>query len=432
MNTTDILALSACDVVTLCHQGRLKATDVTQAYQQAIADRDGRTGAWHTLAGKQALAYAQQEDRRTAHGALAGIPFGIKDVIETADLPTGYGSSVYNDFQPVADAACVALIRQAGGVVLGKTVSTEFAMASPNGTRNPHNPAHTPGGSSSGSCAAVADGTALAALGTQTSGSVIRPAAYCGVVGYKPSYGMLNTTGIKVLSHSLDTLGILARHVGDAALVAGILGGRPDLMPDPQSSSLPHIGIFCSADWHLVQEESQQALVQVAQTLSQRGGRVSDISVPTWFDSLFMLHDAIMGWEVTQSLAYERLVLSAQITAVTRDFLALKATATVDEYRAAQAQWLGGQQALSALFGPCDVLVTPAAPGEAPMGLASTGDPFFNRAWTLLHVPCLTLPVMTGPRGLPVGIQLIGKPGEDRQLLQYAAAIEMQLQRVRR
>ncbi|MEA9391259.1 amidase [Acerihabitans sp. TG2] len=428
MRNKQILALDACDLVEHIHQQTLSATAVTHAYQQAIADRDPQTGAWHRLAGEDALRYALAVDNRASKGALAGIPFGVKDVIDTADIATGYGSAMYEGFQPIADAGCVALTRRAGGIVLGKTVSTELAMASPNGTRNPHNLLHTPGGSSSGSCAAVAAGTALAAYGTQTSGSVIRPASYCGVVGYKPSFGLITTSGIKALSHSLDQVGIITRSVRDAALVASAVALRPDFALNRDDDRLAlRMGVFFSSDWTLAQPETLLAIEHTAQVMSHSGSVVIDVPVPPWFSDLFVMHDAVMGWEVTQALAYERSVMASRISPTTRDFLTLKAQATSVEYLAAQAQRLPRQLAMSALFNGCDVLITPAAAGEAPIGLDNTGDPFFNRAWTLLHLPCLTLPAVTGPNGLPVGVQLIGRPGGDRQLLRCAAAVEMQL-----
>src|SRR6266851_1743143 len=225
----DPLAFSARDAAREIAAGRLSAEALIAACLDRIAARETVVGAWHYLDRDAALAAARQRDASSPSGPLHGVPIAVKDLIDTSDMPTGYGSPIYEGHRPAADAACVALARAAGAVVLGKTVTTEFACFTAGKTANPRNPAHTPGGSSSGSAAAVADGMVPLAFGSQTAGSVIRPASYCGVVGFKPSFGLIARAGVKPLADSLDTIGTMARNVADAAFFAGILGGRPAL-----------------------------------------------------------------------------------------------------------------------------------------------------------------------------------------------------------
>src|SRR6266478_6832973 len=240
----DPLSLSARVAAQEIAAGRLAAEALVTACLDRIAARESVVGAWHHLDPDAALAAARQRDAEPPRGPLHGIPIAVKDLIDTAETPTGYGSPIYEGHRPAADAACVALARAAGAVALGKTVTTEFACFTAGKTANPHNPAHTPGGSSSGSAAAVADGMAPLALGTQTAGSVIRPAAYCGVVGYKPSFGLINRAGVKPLADSLDTVGVFARTVEDAAFFAGVLSERPALRNLRIPSEPPRFGLY--------------------------------------------------------------------------------------------------------------------------------------------------------------------------------------------
>lgn len=421
-SASSILELSARDIAVRVAIGEVTAEAVTSVFLDHIAETDGAVMAWQHIAAEDARNHARAVDEASDKGSLAGVPIGVKDVIDTADMPTGYGSQVYDGFRPKWDAPCVVLSRKEGGVVLGKTVSTEFAMASPNKTRNPHNTAHTPGGSSSGSCAAVAAGTARLAFGTQTSGSVIRPASYCGVVGFKPTFGLLNRTGVKVLCDNLDTLGIITRDVRDAAWCAAAVAQQPQLALD-EVPSRPTIGVFRTSRWDQAEASSQQAVEQTADVLSKAGATVKVIDVPDWFDGVFALQDAIMGWEVTQSLAYEYLHLTDRISPITVKMLDEKALTTAEEYIAARKILPELRQRFDAMLEGFDAIITPAAPGEAPEGMP-TGDPLFNRAWTVLHVPCLTLPAITGPKGLPVGVQVIGRRDDDKRLLATAAFVE--------
>lgn len=421
VSASRILDLSARDIARQVADGTVTAEAVTSVFLGHVADVDGPIAAWEHLAADNALDYARAVDRG-GKGMLSGVPVGVKDVIDTADMPTGYGSKVYDGFQPDWDAPCVVLTRKEGGIVLGKTVSTEFAMASPNKTRNPHNIAHTPGGSSSGSCAAVAAGMARLAFGTQTSGSVVRPASYCGVVGFKPTFGLLNRTGVKVLCDNLDTLGIITRDVRDAAWCAAAVAQNPALAVT-EVPTHPTIGVFRTSRWDQADAAGQQAVEQTAERLGRTGATVKVIDVPDWFESVFALQDAIMGWEVTQSLAYERIHLADRISDVTKAMMAEKALTTVEEYMQARRLLPELRNRFDAMLEGFDALITIAAPGEAPEGMP-TGDPLFNRAWTVLHPPCITVPAITGPKGLPVGVQVIGCRDDDRRLLAAAAFVE--------
>lgn len=421
LNEQAILALSARELAAKIQRGELTATAATEARQAEILRRDPAILAWQTLAGEQAIQAAKALDEKPHKGAMAGVAIGVKDVIDTSDLPTEYGSALYKGFRPAWDASSVAMARRADAIILGKTVTTEFAMASPNQTRNPWNPEHTPGGSSSGSCAAVAANMAQVAYGTQTSGSIIRPASYCGVVGYKPSFGTINSTGAKVLSHSLDTVGVITRNVRDAGFAAAVLSSQPQLNVS-EAPGKPRIALFRSSNWDQAQSESHAALEFAASQLAKAGAVVAEIATPDAFDELFAMHDAVMGWEVAHALAFEH--QRPEITEITRNFLNFKGETTLTQYQQAMAKIGEYRRRLQAQMDGYDVILTLAAPGEAPQGLASTGDPAFNQAWTLLHTPCLTLPAWRGPQGLPVGIQLVGRIGDDARLLQIAAWIE--------
>ncbi|QPM91175.1 amidase [Pseudooceanicola algae] len=420
--TDPILSLDACSLIAGVRDGALSHRAVAEAYLDRIATKEESVGAFIFHDSAMVRDAADALDLAGTRGALAGLPVGVKDVIDTCDMPTGYGSALYGATQPVWDAPCVTQSRQAGALMMGKTVSTEFAMASPGKTRNPWNTAHTPGGSSSGSCAAVASGMALMGFGTQTAGSIIRPASYCGVVGYKPSFGLLDPSEIKVLSHSLDTLGVVTRRVADAALVAAILGGRPGLALKGLPDTAPRIGVFRTPPFN-TEAATDAALDHAIRALGAAGARVTDITPPTDFGSTHGLHAAIMGWEVSRALSHERLVLGDRLTEVTRAFLAEKARVTVEEYDAARRALPAVHQSLSQAMAEVDILLAPSAPGTAPKGLEATGSPEFNTPWTVLHMPALTLPAILSD-GLPVGVQIIGRIGEDAATLRAAAWVE--------
>jgi amidase len=369
------------------------------------------------------LVAARRYDQAQPGGPLGGVPIGVKDIVDTHDMPTGYGSALYAGHRPAWDAACVALARAAGAVVLGKTVSTEFAALAPGKTRNPHNPAHTPGGSSSGSAAAVAAGMVPVAIGTQTAGSVIRPAAFCGAVGYKPSYGLIEGAGVKRLAGSLDTVGVFARAVDDAALFVSVLADRPALAEVTAPARL-RIGLYRTSDWDSVDPATQAALERAAMRLGQGGATVVELPAIPEHAALLAAQTTIMAWETGQALAFERLNCFDRLAPATQTMLRNGETTPLADYEAARARMPALRAAFDRLFGDRDVLLTPSAPGEAPEGLASTGNALFNRVWTALGTPCVTLPVGRGPRGLPLAVQIVGRHGEDARTLAAAAFVE--------
>ena len=356
-------------------------------------------------------------------GPLACVPVGVKDVIDTAELPSEYGSSIWAGHRPRADAACVALVKSSGGYVMGKTVTTEFATRRPGPTANPHHTGHTPGGSSSGSAAGVAAGFFPVAFGTQTAGSIIRPAAYCGVVGFKPTYGSIPRIGMKMMSESLDTIGALARSVADAALLVSATGGGDLGNPDIAPGTAPRIGV-CPGPKGAVGDDATYALLaQTAAALSRAGAIVSDTALPAVFDALEHWHPAMMNGESALSMAWELAHHAPAISDGLRERLHWGAAQGIETLRAAQLGIDGLRRAFDDLMGGYDFILTPSAPGEAPAGLEWTGDPMFNAAWTALHVPCVTVPVGRGPLGLPLGMQIVGKRGSDRATLAWAAYV---------
>ncbi|WHS29916.1 amidase [Brucella sp. NM4] len=422
MNNSEILALDARDIAAAVASGALTTRAVTEAFLERIADRDGPVMAWQHLDAARARAAADAMDASGAKGALAGVPIGVKDVIDTADMPTGYGTSIYEGFQPPWDAPAVQITRNAGGLILGKTVSTELAMASPNKTRNPHNPAHTPGGSSSGSCAAVAAGMVPLAYGTQTSGSVIRPASFCGVTAFKPTFGAINTVGIKVLCHGLDTLGILSRNIGDAAHCAAVLTGKSELAT-LTAPARPRIGVLLGTRLEKAEAYAIDIVNRLASVAEASGADVTVLAAPSWFDGIFDLHEAVMGWEVTQSLVSETSRHWDRLTPVTRAMMEDQGRVDEARYRAAMGEIPGIRLMMDAILSRFDAVLTLAAPGEAPEG-TPTGDPIFNRLWSVLQVPLICLPAGKGPKGLPVGVQLVGARGADHRLASAALFVE--------
>jgi Asp-tRNA(Asn)/Glu-tRNA(Gln) amidotransferase A subunit family amidase len=424
----DLLALSARAAAAEIAAGRLGSEDLVAACLDRIAAREATVGAWHYLDRDAALAAARACDRSPPSGRkLHGVPIAVKDLIDTADMPTGYGSAIYRNHRPAADAACVALARAAGAIILGKTVTTEFACFTPGKTANPHNPAYTPGGSSSGSAAAVADRMVPLAFGTQTAGSVIRPASYCGIVGFKPSFGLVPRAGVKLLADSLDTIGTMARNVADAAFFAGIVGGRPALRDVAMSAEPPNFGVYRTPMWPEAEASTSAAFDQARTALERAGARVAEIAVPPEHLGLTAAQDTIMGFELVRSLAHERLQHSAELSPRLAQQLDEGMTVGAAKYDAAVAETAAARGRLNAFFGPCDVMLVPAAPGAAPPGLGYTGNPVFSRMWTLLGVPCVTLPALWGDNGLPVGIQLVGRIVDDAGLMAAALFAEQAL-----
>ena len=407
--------LTVTEIVAKIAAGEMTCEAVTRDCIERIIAREPVVKAWVKFKPELALAQAHALDREPRRGALHGVPIGIKDVIDTFDMPTEMGSPIYRGHRPTADAACVALLRRAGAVILGKTATCELAGMAPAATTNPHDPAHTPGGSSSGSAAAVADVMVPAALGTQTGGSVLRPSSFCGVFGYKPTYNTFNKAGLKPAAESIDTIGWIARSIEDIALLTAVLG-----MDEPQPlrsiSAAPRIGLCRTELWDAAQPETKSAVENAAAALSKAGAVVRDVDLPGEFTGLPALaRGTINHFERAACMAFEwdnhRGALSPQMRRYIENGLK---TSRVD-YVAAWRRVEQCRTLLLKVFDGIDVLLTPCVPGEAPKGLASTGDPSMQAMWTALHTPTMTLPTHRGPNNLPVGIQLVAQRyGDDR------------------
>jgi amidase len=414
--------------VTAAAQAIARGDITSEALVAACLDHidlhDGKVRAWAYLNPAQALAEARARDREMKkngpRGPLHGVPIAVKDVIDTADMPTQMGSDIYEGWQPRTDAACVALVRKAGAVILGKTVTCELAGIAPRETMNPLDPTRTPGGSSSGSAAAVADHMAPAAFGTQTGGSVLRPASFCGVVGYKPTYNMINRAGLKFAAESLDTMGIMARTVEDVALIADVCIDRPPQVLHKLTSP-PRIGVCRNVMWDgCASAETKAALEAAASRAKAAGAAVKDFVLDAPFEKLFAERGTINDYERACGLAWEwahhRGKLSPQMTKTVEQGLALPHARYQEASRLAETCRLRLEEMMKSF----DVLITPAADGEAPVGLHYAGNPAFQALWTMLHVPTITLPLAQGPNGMPVGVQLVGKRWQDHALLEAA------------
>jgi amidase len=403
--------------------GRLSTEAVTEACLDRIAAREGEIGAWEYLDRDTARANA----RNAASGPLHGVPIGVKDLLDTVDMPSAYGSPIYTGNRPASDAAAVAIARAAGAVVIGKTVTTEFATFTPGKTANPRNPAHTPGGSSSGSAAAVAAGMVPLAFGSQTAGSIVRPAAFCGCIGYKPSFGLVPRAGAKGLAENLDTIGTMAATVADAAFFIGVIAGRPRLRDAAMPDSPPHFGVCQTAMWDKADSVAAAALDRARTALGRAGARVDDVPVPTAHRGMTDAQDKVMWCESARGLAYEHLYQRDKLSPRLAGLLDTGAAVTAEDYDAVLAEAAGARAGLGDFFGGCDAMLVPAAPGLAPKGLGFTGDPIFNRMWTLLGTPCVTMPGLWGDGGLPCGVQLVGRIGDDARLMSCAMFLERAL-----
>jgi Asp-tRNA(Asn)/Glu-tRNA(Gln) amidotransferase A subunit family amidase len=415
--------LTAAEAARRIAAGKLTSEALVAACLERIAARDAAVKAWAFVDREHALAQARAADRSASRGPLHGVPFGIKDVIDTADQPTEYNSPIWRGHRPKADAACVAQLKSAGCVILGKTVTTEFANNHPSQTLNPHNPAHTPGGSSSGSAAAVADAMVPLALGTQTGGSVIRPAAYCGAVAIKPSFGSINRSGLKMLSEALDTIGIFSRSTEDLGLALSVLTGRKI---SEEKSGNPRIGLCRTPRWMDADAATQANLEAAAKTLAKAGASVREFEMPTGSIELFDKHKHVMAYETARSLAWEYFNFREQLSKTLLPRLDEGWKITRQEYDTMREIARRCRRTLAEQMRDFDFLLTPSATSAAPASLASTGNPVFNRAWTLLGVPCVTLPYGSAG-GLPLAVQLVGAHEADMALIASARWVEEKL-----
>jgi len=419
--------LAATNLVRLIEEGELTAEAVVESCLARITEREPVVRAWSHLAGEAALARARERDRSGKKTLLNGVPFGLKDIFDSVDMPTTYGSPIYVGCRPANDASAASLPRAAGGILLGKTVSTEFANVHPGPTTNPYDPGFTPGGSSSGSAAAVADFMVPLAIGTQTGGSVIRPAAYCGVVGFKPSFGLFPPAGMRINTEALDTVGIMARSVGDIALFRAAMMAIP-YAPPAMPESAPRLGLCRGPHWDEAQPEGRSVLEAVADRLASAGAVIKQTELPREcaegderqttigsFEGLrnhmpeLYRHEALLSTRLRETKIARGRKLSL---AAFRD-----ACRGAERARMAAREWAGG----------FDAILTLPAPGQAPRGLASTGSAVFNALWTQLWMPCLTLPAGNGPDGLPVGVQLVGCRHDDARLLEVGLWVECRL-----
>ena len=421
------LELSATQAAAAIAAGDLDSTTLVQACLDRIAERDGIVGAWQLVDPEAALRAARERDATATTGPLHGVPVGIKDLIDTADLPTRYGSDIYGGHRPATDAACVARLRAAGAVVLGKTVTTEFAAFSPGRTANPLDPARTPGGSSSGSAAAVADRMVPIALGTQTAASIVRPASFCGVFGMKPTFGLVDRSGVKPLSPSLDTVGWFARTPDDLALVrrvlAGALGAGTPTAPLP---ARPRIGFVRTPQWPQADTSTQERLEQAAQQLTIDAD-VREISLPGPFDGLVEAQEVIMEREAALALAAEWRDHREGLSDRLQEMLARGRAVPEAVYEQAQQLASHCRGRLDDVFAGVDVLLAPSAAGEAPLGLDRTGNPVFARMWTLLGIPAVSVPGLVGPAGMPLGVQVLAPSGDDQRAVDAAAWLAARL-----
>ena len=420
----ELTRLSATQAAAAIAAGEIRSEDLVRACLDRIDLRDGQVRAWQYLDPEGAIRRAQELDSQKPLGPLHGVPIGIKDVIATRCMPTGYGSPIYGEYDPEEDATCIALLKRAGAIILGKTVTAEFATYQPGPTTNPHAPEHTPGGSSSGSAAAVADHQVPLALGTQTAGSVIRPASYCGVIGYKPSKPRYDDDGVIETSRHLDTLGTFARSVEDAALVDSILASDTEELSSVSHS--PVIGMCRTHVWSQASSDMQRAFEDTAEQLAVSGAEVVAVTLPDEFAGLSEAQRVIHAREAYQNLDSICRDNPNQVSNALVSFLEAGKAVSPDDYHAALKLQQDCREQFAAAFGPVDCLLTPGATDVAPYGIGNTGDPAFSRIWTALGVPCLGFPAAI-KGGLPLGFQIVGVSGSDRALLTLGAWVVRQL-----
>ena len=415
--------LSASEVATAIKAGEITSEALVLACLERIGAREDEVGAWQFLDAGLALAQARACDSRDAVGLLHGVPIAVKDIIDTQDMPTTHGSPIYEGNRTLWSASCVTLVQDAGAVIMGKSVTTEFAAFTPGRTANPHNLAHTPGGSSSGSAAAVADFMVPIGFATQTAASIIRPATFCGVVGYKPSYGNFSLAGIKTFAHSLDTLGTITRTLEDAALVrAALLGTQPALPSEIPIRGL-RIGLCRTYQWSEADLVTHNALEETARALATAGAVVSDVDLSSEFADLVDVQQTVMAFEGARNYAFEHIAHGDRLSDRLIEIIDNGRVCSFDTYLNAQRQAEVCHRLLNTVFDDYDLLLTPAALGAAPEGLDATGNPIFSRMWTLLHVPTVTIPISLAPNGLPIGAQIVARFQTDDQLLRMAQSV---------
>ncbi|MFC1822621.1 amidase [Thermodesulfobacteriota bacterium] len=417
--------LTASEASRKIQGGSLSIEEYLRSCLERIQERDEEVKAFTYVNKEDAILQARELDKAPSRGPLHGIPVAVKDMIDTCDMPTGHNSPIFYGHQPSQDAACVRIVRALGGIIIGKTDTHEFAAAGRMpATRNPHNLRCTPGGSSSGSAAAVADFMAPLAFGTQTGGSTIRPAAFCGIYAMKPTYNEVSREGAKVFSVSMDTIGWFSRSVEDLALLAEALGvGREPWKPRESVKDF-RIGLCRTPMWEEADPETQQAVEKAANLLENAGAKVEEISLDKPFDKMNDYQDVLMQGEGRAAFRDLYLAYPHLLHDEFKEKVENKKGITTEQFAEAQDIIAASRPRFDQLASPYDAILTPAAPGEAPESLQTTGMAIFNRTWTALHIPCIALPYAQGPRGLPVGVQLVGPRYSDIKLLNTAHAID--------
>ncbi len=421
---------SAVDVAQALQNRSLSAKTYVQACLDQIEQSEPQVHAFAHIARDAALKHAQWLDGQAIQGAMHGLTVGIKDVFDTHDMPTQGGSQVFAGHQPVQDAACIATLRKAGGVMLGKTITTELATFPTNGTRNPRHLDHTPGGSSSGSAAAVAANMVSFATGTQTMGSTIRPCGYCGVTGYKPTYNLVPKRGVWPNADSCDTVGLVARNVRDVAFFAAQIARYPELLLPDEAIAMdqrPTIGLCKTHEWELADAHIHNAFHQSARALEKAGAKVVEIELPPAFSQMLKAHTTVVHFEMSGGFMdiLSRHADKMRPPLLKRSLEGLSVTGR--EYQAAQALAHQCRASFDQVLGACDVLFVPAATGEAPLGQDYSGDTRMNQVWTLMHGPCVSVTGGYGPNGLPLAMQVVGRINDDQRTLLAAHWIHTQL-----
>jgi Asp-tRNA(Asn)/Glu-tRNA(Gln) amidotransferase A subunit family amidase len=419
--------LPATEIVRRIEDRRLTAEAVVASCLERIALREPVVRAWAHLAGAEALEAARAFDRAGRKMLLGGVPFGLKDIFDAAGMPAGYGSPIYAGWRPPWDASVAALAKAAGGILVGKTVTTEFANRHPGPTANPQDPAFTPGGSSSGSAAAVADFMVPLAIGTQTGGSVIRPAAYCGVVGFKPSFGLFPPAGMRINTETLDTVGIMARTVSDIGLLRAALMAIP-YAPPTMPETAPRLGLCRGPHWDEAAPEGRAAFETAASRLAAAGAAIADTALPPECGDADAIQETLGAFEAPRNHMPELYRFEALLSPELRETkIALGRKLGLDRFRAACRAAEKARAAAREWALGFDAILTLPAPGQAPRGLADTGSALFNAVWTQLYMPCLTLPAGDGPDRLPVGVQLVGRRHDDARLIEVGLWVERRL-----
>ena len=430
-----MIELSATEASGKIRGGETTSEELVRACLKRIDRIDCKIGAWANLDPDYALELARARDAERQRGApqgpLHGIPVGIKDIVDTEDFPTEYGTPLHGARTTSVDATLVAKLREAGAVIMGKTVTTELALYSPGKTANPHDTAHTPGGSSSGSAAAVACAMVPLSIGTQTNGSVIRPASFCGVFGFKPTHGLISRAGVLTQSSPLDTVGVFARSLDDIALISEVLmafdASDPDMRPRARlkiAETLaeappvePRLAFVRTPVWDHAQDSTKDAMRELIEHLEEHG---DGVDLPAQFDDAHEIHRQIMEADLAMNFAAEYKDGKGVVSTVLREMIERGQTILATEYNTALKRVGEFNEDLDAIFAQYDAIVTPSAPGEAPKDLETTGSPAFCTIWTLCGTPALNLPSLVGPKGLPLGGQLVSQKYDDARLFRTA------------